>query len=351
MALPCGLMRPLLLLLLTASACREPFGTDRHDLVGFRIAAISAANTDDGVQLSTLSVVDGRPYADAPPTYTWHDAANLQPEDIAALPPTGGLAAGPRPVLPAGTSGPIALVATVEDRRWNGILDLSAALGPRVSLAGVDAFDVPLDLDGLTGTDVTLEARGGLPDGDPTDEVLVGSFARLRARTDDGVRVRWMSTAPAGRFLELDDRTTDWVAGEFEIDDEDLENVEVGEAGARTIVALALDPASGGANAWTARELWVGEAPLGIYTDHGRWLGVDSAVTGPFVQGTLTADDGAPTGLTLTGAADVPADTDPGTAALPCGTPVSGPFDPTWLFEQRCARGDVVGATVVVKIR
>ena len=137
---------------------------------------------------------------------------------------------------------------------------------------------------------------------------------------------------------------------------EDTERVlaferEVQAAGPRTLLALALDPAEAGANSWLTHDLWVGEAPTGVRTTSGRWLATDAAAAGPFVQGTLTAADDHPTGVQLTAVGPADAETDPGTAGLPCATPVSGPFEPDWLLEQRCTRQDVLGATVVVAIR
>jgi len=134
------------------------------------------------------------------------------------------------------------------------------------------------------------------------------------------------------------------------VDGDDVEERTADAPGPRTIVALALNAEKNGANGWSVRELWVGEPDVGILTPSGRWIGTDVAVDGPFVQGTVQADDAAPTGIRLVNATSVPPETDHGTAGLPCAVPVSGPFDPTWLMEHRCDRTAVVGATVVVQV-
>ena len=82
-----------------------------------------------------------------------------------------------------------------------------------------------------------------------------------------------------------------------------------------------------------------------------RWLA--SPIAGP-VRATLVADDAAPTGIGLQDPVAVDPtelpDVDPyGTEALPCTSAVSGPFDPSWLVDQRCSRAQIVGATVVIE--
>ncbi|MFK7929464.1 MAG: hypothetical protein AB8H79_14810 [Myxococcota bacterium] len=343
-------MRWLTLLALTA-ACREPFGTDRHDLVGLRVAAISAQPTaDDTVKLSVLAVVDGRAWTDSGPTFAWYDATGLSTAQIAELGDGPPLATGPSPELAGPPPQAIALLASHTDSTWRGTLNLPA---PGASAATIDSMSlrtIPLELSTINAEDTVLDARRALEAGPEVTHLAEGQLGRLQAQVSEGARVRWMSTLPSGTFLELDEVTTDWAPGSLVVDGEDVDDRTADAPGPRTIVALALNAAEDGANGWAVRELWVGEPNVGILTPSGRWIGTDAPVDGAFVQGTIQADDTAPTGITLTNVVSVPPETEHGTAALPCAVPVSGPFDPTWLMEHRCDRAAVVGATVVVQV-
>lgn len=350
-------MRAALLLsatLLATAACQEPFGTDRHDLVGLRVAAITVTPlAEDQVQLGLAAVVDGRPWADAPLDLAWHDATGLTREEIGSLPASGGIASGPAPIVPGTGPGRLALVASDGDRVWRGTVELPEVrtLSEPPSLDPIVARPLDRRLPEQTGTDLDLEARRAWTLGEPVDRVDAGAWVRLRVAADEDVEVRWMSTAPSGRFLELDAQATDWVAARYVRDDEDLEDVELGAEGPRTLLALGLDPENQGANAWTARELFVGEVPVGLFTPSGRWIATDAPMDASFVRGTIVADDASPTGIRLDGAEPAGSDDDPGTPALPCTVPVDGPFDPDWLLSQRCLRTQVTGASVVVQVR
>jgi hypothetical protein len=343
---------PLVTAAFLLAACQEPFGTDRHDLVGFRVAGVRVQAEGDDLRAGAAVIVQGRPWSDAPIHLAWHLVDDLSTDHIVSLDPADAVADGPTPLLTDWADrGGVALVATHGDSRYYAVIDLSGAVGPSPALTRIDTLANPLRIDSFEADDLSLEARRTAADGDPVDAISPGDFVRLRANVDEAVRIRWMITAPGGTFLELDRRTTDWAAGAFVVDDDEVEERTIGVAGPRTLLALALDPELGGANRWVAHDLWVGEPPVGIRTPSGRWLRTDTAVAGPFVRGTLAAADGDPTGLRLTGAESVDVDTDPGTDGLACAVPVSGRFDPTWLLEQRCARADVLGATVVVGAR
>ena len=345
-------MRAPLTALLLLCACQEPFGTDRHDLVGFRVAAVQVQPVGEQLSARAAVIVDGRPWSDARVAMSWHLIDDLSTDTIASLDLDDADAYGAAPTLDRWTTGAgLALVAVSGDDTSRAVVALDPSLGAPPAPTRIDVFDLGLHLDDVEAASLDLEARRAMPDRAPATEVEPGAFLRLRVDVDDDTRVRWMSTTPTGTFLELDRRTTDWVSGDLVLDDDEIEEREVQAAGPRTLLALALDPAEAGANSWLTHDLWVGEAPTGVRTTSGRWLATDAAAAGPFVQGTLTAADDHPTGVQLTAVGPADAETDPGTAGLPCATPVSGPFEPDWLLEQRCTRQDVLGATVVVAIR
>lgn len=343
--------------LLTALAglgCQEPFGTDRHDLVGLRVAGIRAsAIDDDTVQLSISAVVDGRPYSDEALDLHWFEAGGLSAEEIAELSLEGSLATGPRPEIDRSGPSVLALLASDGTSTWRGTVSLPepSDLAAPPGLGALVASRVDRPIETLTGEDLDLEVRREWETTDPVDSAAVGDFVRFSAEVDAGVRVRWMSTAPSGTFLGVDDGRTDWVSATYVRDDEDLEDLQLEDTGARTLVALAMDPAASGANAWAAREFFVGEVPTGVFTASGRFLPTDAAVEGSHVRGSLVADDTAPAGIRLESAQAATADEDPGTSSLPCAVPVDGPFDPDWLLQQWCSRTAVIGASVVVEVR
>ncbi len=312
-----------------------------------------AFEEDGALHLRVAGVVDGRPYADDPVALAWYAVDDARAPTVAALPGDAApIGEGPAPSLPWPPPGPaIGLVARSGDAVFRAVLPVGDALGDAPQLAGIEVRSSPLRVADVQAADLALDARRALQEGEPTATVDEGGFARLIARgvPADGT-VRWMSTAPGGTFFELDGASADWAAGRLLVDDDEIEEATAGPAGPRTVLALALGPAGDGANAWAARELWVGPAERGVFTASGRWIGTDADVSGPFVRGTLVADDAAPTGLALVGAETVADATEPGTAALPCAAPVSGPFDPDWLLTWSCTRDDVVGATVVVQV-
>jgi hypothetical protein len=217
------------------------------------------------------------------------------------------VALGPAPVLGAGTYG---LVAAVPDDEARAIVDLDDVAPPALAVA---------------------PSAGSV---DP------GGKLRFEASLPPGPFVRWMGTG-GGTFAEVDDTTTNWTAGP--------------DPGPATILALAV---SEGANAWAATDVFVGDRPFGLPLPSGRYLPTDIPLSDPppaLVQGTLVPDDASPCGLRLInafGVVDLLGNEDPyGTRRLPCNVAVEGPFDPNWLLEHRCTRGQVDGAVVLALTR
>ncbi|TVQ92498.1 MAG: hypothetical protein EA397_06725 [Deltaproteobacteria bacterium] len=335
-----------------ASACQEPFGATRRDLLGFRVAAITASSEGEGVRLGVATVVEGRPWSHDPVSFRWFALDNATAESIAELDADGpALAEGPAPLIPTGARS-LALVARIDDHEVRAVLHLAQDPATPRALGGIQVFGLPLDLEAVEPGALSLASRRALQSTSAVDHVAPGGFLRLQAVIDEeDTLVRWMHTAPGGTYLELDARTADWVAGTLRHSEDAIEVAEPGPRGPRTLLALALPEARDTANAWAAREIWVGEPPRGVWTASGRFLPTDAQVDSPYVRGTLIADDDAPTGLALQDVEPTFTPEDPGTEALPCAVPVEGPFDPDWMLAQRCARHDVLGARVVVVLR
>lgn len=309
--------------------CQEPFGTDRHDLVGDRIVAIAIdparVPTGDTLTPRVALLADGNPWSDDAVALSWHwlqdpsDLADLSPGDTPD-------AVGPAPSLIAPAEGPLGLLATFPSG------------ATRRAFLDFERGEVrsPPALEGVTF--------------EPATPIASGDERTLTARVDgEPPMMRWMTVGGRGAFLEQERLVASWQANDIEVDDGEIVASEPIADGPVTLVALAIDQAGG--NDLLALEFFVGDAPQGLFTTGGRFLPTDApTTTGPW-HGTLAADDASPTGLSLVGVtAGLLPDPDPyGTTSLACTVPVSGAFDPTWLFEGRCLRSQVVGAVVAVE--
>lgn len=333
-------------------ACQAPFGTPRQSLAGDRVAALTVSLPGDGSVVPTAwTVVEGHPYADAPPELAWHWVADAAALEGAS---TGEASAvGPWPALrPPATPVPqlLGLVATFP----SGFVERALLKVPERTLPPIVALELGIlparPLIEAKSEDLEREARLAEV---ATSSAFVpeGTWARLEARfeTEPGeVRTRFMATG--GTMLELDARTTDWAPAALVLDDLDVEESTLLEPGAITFLALAVDDRGG--NVAYARDVLVGPAPTGVWIGE-RWLPTDTEAGSGLVAATVVSDDAAPSGIGLVDLDPLPAldGVDPyGTASLPCASPVSGPFEPSWLFDGRCSRPDVVGARVVVQV-
>lgn len=332
------------------SACQEPFDNDRHDLVGFRIAAVSVAPAAAGepVYPRAAVIVDGRSWAADPAELTWFWVD--VPEDVARLDPLSPAdAVGPEPTLtvPEGRA-VLGLVARSGDREARAFTEISAATPTFDGPSGFTVLGLPLAIAELEGPELLLEARRRLEE-EPTDRVEPGGFVRLTAGVEGDPLVHWMATG--GTFFELDRHTTDWAAGDLRLDEDEIDDGRSPlEPGWVTVIGLALG--APGETRFRATELAVGDPGPGVWT-HGRFVPTESPVSfveGEVLRGTLVADDSSPCGLRLTGVTveRETAGADPGTLALPCLVPRNGAFDPGWLLGQVCGRSDLDGATVVI---
>jgi hypothetical protein len=331
-------------------ACQEPFEVDRHDLVGFRIAAISAPPASPGQALepSVALIVDGRPWSEEFVDLGWFWVDH--PDDLLSLDPLSPTdATGPLPLLTVPEDArTLALVARLGEQEQRAFL--SVAEGPP-SFSGPSAIELsalPLALQALEGPELLLPARQELEE-EPLDATSPGDFLRLRAQVEGDPLVRWMATA--GTFFELDRHTADWAAGDLRLDDDEVEEGRAAlEPGWVTFLALALG--APGETSFRAADVPVGIEPVGLWVG-GRFVPTDAPVSwqpGDAVRGTLAADDTSPFGLRLEGASVEPADavTDFGTSALSCLVSRDGPLDPQWWLTGVCARDSAVGVEVVI---
>ncbi|MCB9684589.1 MAG: hypothetical protein H6738_04675 [Alphaproteobacteria bacterium] len=339
------------MLLALLAACQAPFGADRHDLVGFRVAAVDADPVRDGgtTTARVAVIVDGRPFSHAPVDLAWYLLAD--PDELLDLDPLStadGVGPEPELVVPADRRvlGLIARQGDLEERAFVELPTPPASVHPpRALTSGV----LPLPaMSALLGPELLLDAREALS-ADPGDAVPPGGALRLGAEVgDEDPLVRWMSTA--GTWFELDRHTADWIAGDdLLLDDDELEGERIPlEPQIVTVLALALgDP---GDTAFRATEVFVGDAPEGVWVG-GRFLpgdGLPEVAPGQALTTTLRADDTSPTGFRLEGGevTDPSLVADWGTPSLPCVIGHDGPLDPDWWLTQQCFTNGIDGLRV-----
>jgi len=331
--------------------CQEPFDADRHDLLGFRIAAVSAAAEGplDVPRVAAAIVVGGR---------TWsEDAVELEwgwvsaPEDVAGpgfVPESSGPRPDPDLAGPPTPEAWLGLRATWQGRVRTAAIRVAssdAAIGP-LSYAAL-----PFDVATVTDDALALEARRGTAAEPAARSVAPGGFVRITAQPPDAPgTIRWMATG-GGTFFELDPATTDWAAGDLRLDDDEIEGPrEPVGPGPVTVLALWLaDDAP--TTAFRAADHFVGPIPEGVFTG-GRFVPTDApAPDGPLLRGRLEADPDSPTGVRLVDARAL--DEAPATwssRGWDCPDAVDGPFDARWLLTQRCTVGDVDGMPVEIEV-
>jgi len=324
-------------------ACQAPFGTQRQDLTGDRIAAISSTVSVDGVRLQVWAVDDGRLWSDEGVEHGWHPLASdeLPADDLFLAEPqyTGSSA-----LVEPGTRWAITSVFPSGDRQLSYMdapLDPSDR-PPPVSLR-FEAWDHGVI---EPETDVSLaarEAQAVLP----AEQIAPSYAARLTLQAQgvlpSDTLVRWRITGGETSILELSPLVTDWFAGRLIVDDDEVEEITPAPEQQNTVLALVTDQLT-----YNSVLLWdvsIGAWPQG-FRAQGRWIATDAPVDGYAVQGTIALAD-TPSGFSLENAVTVPSPSpwpDP-----PCG-PVAAPFDPNALARGECLRGDIGGQQVLMRV-
>ncbi len=336
-------------------ACRTPFGTDRHDLVGFRVVGVEADLTSaSSVSARAVVLVDGHLWSDAAPELRWYWLPGEDPasevDGIAIDAPAD--AVGPRAdlALPDALPAALGLVAIAPDGEVDrAFLELSADAVSLPSMSGLELGELPLTVATVDGPDLDVDARRALAT-TPATRVPDGGFARLTVlfagEVDPAVVVRWMAVDGVGTFLELEPLITDLADGTLVLDGEDLDAAEPESAEMVSVVALAIGGL--GVNRIGVFDLPIGEGPAGLTTSAGRFLPADDDIAAGTYLVELAEDDAAPSGVRVATVAPLGADDPPD---LPCGASVGAPFDPSWLADGRCTRAEVVGVPLRVVAR
>jgi len=284
--------------------CRTPFQVDRHDLEGFRIAALSASGDEPGdpVDVSAAVVVEGRLWHDEPVPLSWYWLDD--PDDLADLDPGTGRApdgegAHPSLFLPA-------------DTRILGVIAESEAL--------YRAFIEIPEVDRAIPT-VYIQSR----------EYVVAPRAKTTlnvtfdAPSTSGAHARWMGTT--GTFSEIDALNSEWKAPK--------------RTGSATILALVLDDE--GRTAWTLADLHVGDPAQGVWTGN-RWLPTDLALAPGRYDVVLAPDEAAPSGVRVIEAG-------PATGTVPeCAPTPSEIFTLRWLADGSCVRLDIIDVPITLDV-
>jgi hypothetical protein len=324
--------------LVASIACRAPFGADRHDLIGDRIAAVELVGATPRVAI----VSDGRLWSDVAPELAWGFVPLGDDDAAAAFVADDAVALGVGPALdvPADGGRLVGLATWPSGEEERFFLDVPAGGPPPLPAFEVTVEALPLDLATLTAADMTVDARAGLV---PTDDALVaGGVARITAvmASEVDATARFMSAGGAGTWFELDPWVADWVAGDLVLDDEDVVTAEpLAEPAVVGGLVLVLDGA--GATRWRSRDWWVGTPEDGVWVA-GRFVPSDVALEAGPVDVVLAPDPAASPGVRVVAVATEAA------ADLPCAGAAG--FDPEWLLDGRCVVADVVDVPVTIEV-
>lgn len=358
------LMRTLLsvFILLTITGCQQPFGSDRHDLDGFRILGLhttpSGGITGDEIEPRAHFVIDGQLWSDQSIEQYWFWMTTADPATLASKTKEDADAVGAAPelVIPYrnATLGLLAKHPDGTEKRAFVTLPTTSRLS--TDPGTILTFQTSQALSGLTVDDLDIDQRAEW-DLVQTPTFSPDTFGRLEVYFNDTeqqpYRIRWMSTGPFGTFFETTASTSDWAPAKVTLDDDEVSVGDTIANGPRTFVALILDLEA--PRTVQYREVWLGTPTPGVWI-HGRWYAHDTPVdhTG-LATVVFTEDDSAPTGLKIGQWSpldpEMLSETDPyGTAALSCSAPVSGPFQQEWLTLNWCVRSDISGTPLVVEV-
>lgn len=314
-------------------ACQEPFGSDRHVLEDFRIAAVSARSEATTVAPRALLVVDGHLWSDEPVDLVW---AWIAPDQDPATWEGFGAASGPLPSLeiPAEPSTLLLVAIAPDGTERRAVLQVGPNRGASVSALQTEIL--PLNAEDIEPDQLELRSRAKVV-GEPGRVVRPGGFVRVYEPLS-GDALRWMSLA--GTWFELEPAVADWTAADLVVDDDEIESRRPLDPA--TLPMIGVRPADQDGGGWAIADLHVGEpAETGAWVAD-RWI--PGAIDG-WQLARLVADPQATTGLRAEDAAFAPI------SAVPTWEPTAGcsapqVFDPSWLVVGACTRADYLGREV-----
>ncbi len=251
--------------------CQAPFGSDRHDLIGDRVAAVlvSPAGGPPGttIVVNAALTVDGRLWSDEPVDLAWAWADSVA--DVTTLTASDAVETGSDVSLRIPSQGAVlGLVATFP----SGFVEYAAFEFSDVATLPIALTTPPTDLTTVAADDIIAV---DVPDYDG--------------------RIRYMSAGGRGTFVETSATAADLIIAEIVFDGGDEESREQTPDGPLTVLALGL----GTGNTVRTQDLWVGTPPAGVWLTDGRFLPSDVDVSlGQDVR--LGVDDDAPWGLRIT---------------------------------------------------
>ena len=353
-----------LVFLLGLVACQQPFGSDRHDLAGFRILALTTSPQGsipgDVIVPSAHFVTADTLWSDDVVHQYWFWTEDLRPDAVWALKPTDAIEVGPQPSLTRpNREAALVLIAidTVGDER-RAVLSMPSERMQPAPQGELLLFSTGQKVQDQTVETLNINNRQNW-DVVASSSVPANEIARFEVyhseKAAQSQKIRWMATGEFGTFFETTLTATDWVPAQMTVEDDELIVTHSVSEGVRTVAALLLDEAS--PRAVLYREVWLGEPKPGVWFNGHRWIGHTTNITTPgYYQVVFAADDDSPSGLRLESASPIvfeapPKDDPYGTLGLNCETQVSGPFDPTWLTLNWCLRSQVVGHPMVVEVK
>ena len=356
-------MRSLLTvsILFAIIGCQQPFGSDRHDLDGFRILGLhttpAGGITGDRIEPRAHFVVDGHLWADQSIEQYWFWMDTSDPSVLAAKTKEMANATGAAPELFIPYRNAIlGLLAIHPDGTENrSFLAIPATQADNKDHGTILTFQTSQMLSTLSAEDLEIATRS---EWDLVQSATFDndSFGRLEmyfnTAEQQAYRVRWMSTMPFGTFFETTSSATDWAPASVTVDDDEVSVSNSISGGPQTFAALILD--ENAPRTVQYQDVWVGPSTSGIWID-GRWYPADTAIeyTG-LATVEFAKENDTPNGLRIAQWSPLDpqtrSETDPfGTQGLACDVAVTGPFQYDWLTLNWCLRASIIGKPLIVE--
>jgi hypothetical protein len=297
-------------------SCAEPFDEDRHDLIGYRIAAVGMeAGAGDAMIWSGEGL-----YHRESPELIWR---NLDGETIGV---------GFEVQITEFEQVILEVVAP------NGE-SLQASYMPREKTQSIEFERYYVD---YSLEELSVEDRISMP-ATAADLIPLERAARIRTEPAESVRVKWMSAFGWGTFLEFSSADTDFFPLTMRFNDGELQSHSEEESSRFSVLALSLDGL--GSNAWSWIDIHYSDEPTVYFRHEGRLLYSDADLSGSEYIAATLVDSGDFGGVSLE---DVEEVEDLAQQDLLACMPSLQSFRLQWVESGRCSLGDVIGARVVL---